>query len=129
MKWYLALGLVGMMLAPTAHATSLTSEDIRTDIIGRRIYLAAPLGGEFPLNYRRSGVVDGDGEALGLGRFIQPKDSGRWWIDGQRLCQKFTKWYDGTPMCFELTRVDAKRLEWRRDNGETGTARIGAELP
>ncbi len=31
-------------------------------------------------------------------------------------------------MCFELTRVGPGRLQWVRDNGERGTARIGGPV-
>ena len=96
-----------------ALADGLSGADIRRDIVGRTIYLSAPLGGEFPLNYRPNGLVDGDGQALGLGRFIKPADAGRWWVDGDRLCQQFHTWYEGSPMCFQLF------------NGEAGFARIG----
>lgn len=105
-----------------------TSKEIQSEIVGRRIYLAAPVGGEFPLNYRPSGQVDGNGEALGLGRFIKPDDTGRWWIKNDQLCQKFTTWYKGQPMCFELYRTGGDKLKWIRDNGQTGTARIGQAL-
>ncbi len=108
-----------------ALAGALSGEEIRRDIIGRTIYLAAPLGGEFPLNYRSDGLVDGNGQALGLGRFIKPADTGRWWVDGDRLCQQFKTWYDGSPSCFQLFKAGAKSLKWVRDNGETGVARIG----
>jgi hypothetical protein len=105
-----------------------TANDIKGEIIGKRIYLAVPFGGEFPLNYRLDGQVDGSGEALGLGRFAKPNDKGKWWIKGDRLCQQFTSWYKGAPMCFELIRTGDKRLKWIRDNGETGTARIGSSI-
>lgn len=122
--YFVAAGF--LLLTPiAASAEMMRADDIRKDIVGRTIYLAAPLGGEFPLNYRRSGVVDGDGKALGLGRFIQPQDRGKWWIEGDKLCQQFTKWYKGSPMCFTLTRTGPKKLKWVRNNGETGMARIG----
>jgi hypothetical protein len=129
----LRTGLLTLMTltlgAVTAAANErFTAADIREDIIGKRIYLAVPLGGEFPLNYRENGQVDGSGEALGLGRFAKPNDKGRWWIKGDRLCQQFTSWYKGAPMCFELQRINAKQLKWTRDNGETGTARIGQDI-
>ncbi|MCF1469720.1 hypothetical protein GOZ89_16325 [Agrobacterium vitis] len=111
-----------------ANESRYTSTDIKSDIIGKRIYLATPMGGEFPLNYRKSGVVDGSGEALGLGRFVKPNDTGKWWINGDRLCQRFTTWYKGTPMCFELYKTGDKSLNWIRDNGQKGTARIGQSL-
>lgn len=83
------------------------------------------MGGEFPLNYRTSGRVDGSGEAVGLGRIAKPSDSGRWWIEGDRLCQKFKTWYKGAPMCFELFVEAPGKVKWIRNNGETGVARIG----
>jgi hypothetical protein len=114
-----------LCILSSAQAETLRDQDIKRDVVGRTIYLAAPLGGEFPLNYRPSGVVDGSGEALGLGKFIKPNDTGRWWIKSHQLCQKFTTWYNGSPMCFKLTRLGPDRLKWVRDNGQTGTARIG----
>ncbi|MDW5314057.1 hypothetical protein [Rhizobium sp. PL01] len=112
-------------IALAAEATQMKEADIRSLIIGKTIYLAAPLGGEFPLNYHPSGDVDGSGKALGLGKFIQPNDTGRWWIKADKLCQQFKVWYDGSPMCFDLTATGEGKVKWVRDNGETGTARIG----
>lgn len=125
-----AVALIALMLsAPNAMATErFTAGEIQSDIIGKRIYLATPFGGEFPLNYRRDGKVDGTGEALGLGRFAKPNDTGRWWINDDKLCQQFTSWYKGAAMCFELQRIDQTRLKWTRDNGQTGTARIGNSI-
>jgi hypothetical protein len=120
-----ALLFLAALLPATAHAESLTDSDIRKDIIGRTIYLAAPLGGEMPLTYHTSGAVDGNGQAVGLGRFIKPSDVGKWWIKSDRLCQQFKTWYDGAPMCFELERDGAGKVKWTRDNGQTGVARIG----
>ncbi len=110
--------------AALAQDAALNAQDIQSEIIGKRIYLATPFGGEFPLNYLASGEVNGDGEALGLGQFMQPEDTGQWWIDGNRLCQQFQVWYDGEPMCFDLAWIGENELSWVRDNGETGTARI-----
>lgn len=128
MKNYLVFGIGAGLLALSAVSASaeiLGADSIKRDIVGRTIYLAVPLGGEFPLNYRTSGVVDGSGKALGLGRFIKPEDTGKWWIEGDKLCQKFSTWYKGAPMCFTLTRTGPKTLKWVRNNGEVGTARIG----
>jgi hypothetical protein len=117
-----------LLLATPAAANQLSGADIQAEIVGRQIFLAAPLGGEFPLNYRSNGVVDGSGEALGLGRLFKPSDRGKWWVRGDRLCQKFENWYNGTQLCFTLTRTGPDKLRWVRDNGESGTARIGARL-
>ena len=82
-------------------------------------------GGEMPLTYHKSGTVDGNGQAVGLGKFIKPNDVGKWWIKSNQLCQQFKTWYDGAPMCFVLERDSADKVKWTRDNGQTGVARIG----
>lgn len=120
--------LMAFLVATPAAANQLSGTDIQAEIVGRQIFLAAPLGGEFPLNYRRNGVVDGTGEALGLGRFVKPSDTGKWWVRGDLLCQRFETWYNGAQLCFTLTRLGPNKLRWLRDNGESGTARIGARL-
>lgn len=124
----LALASVAALVLASgpASATSapLDAAAIQSMIGGKRIYLATPLGGEFPLNYRSGGVVDGDGEALGLGKMMAPTDRGRWWIDGDRLCQQWQEWYEGRAHCFTLTRTGEKSLRWVRDDGLAGTARM-----
>jgi len=123
------LGAVVALVAATATAAAETAPmkdaEIRAAVNGRRIYLQTPLGGEFPLNYRKNGRVDGDGEKLGLGRLMAPADTGRWWIDNGRLCQKWTEWYDGRTQCFVLIRTGETTLYWKRDDGLEGEARIG----
>ncbi|MGA1803321.1 hypothetical protein [Rhizobium sp. HT1-10] len=120
-----ALTMLAAFVPVTSHAEALKDSDIRSDIIGRTIYLAAPLGGEMPLTYHKSGTVDGNGQAVGLGKFIKPNDVGKWWIKSNQLCQQFKTWYDGAPMCFVLERDSADKVKWTRDNGQTGVARIG----
>lgn len=109
----------------TADTGPMSGKEIRAAVSGNRIFLQTPLGGEFPLYYRKDGVVDGSGEALGLGRFMAPKDSGKWWIKGDRLCQQWQEWYDGKQQCFVLRRTGQTSLYWKRDDGLEGEARIG----
>lgn len=123
----LAASTIVALLAVTAAeaAPSMKDAEIKSAVAGKRIYLQTPLGGEFPLNYRKNGRVDGDGQAVGLGRFMAPKDSGKWWVEGGRLCQKWTEWYDGKTQCFVLTRTGDTTLYWKRNDGLEGEARIG----
>uniref|UniRef100_UPI003BAC6B3E hypothetical protein n=1 Tax=Stappia sp. TaxID=1870903 RepID=UPI003BAC6B3E len=124
----LIAGVIGAGLVAATPAEARTPMDgaqIKQAISGKRIYLKTPLGGEFPLNYRRNGRVDGEGQAVGLGRFMQPEDQGRWWVRGNRLCQKWQNWYDGKRFCFTLSRGEGDRLYWTRDDGLKGRARIG----
>ncbi len=124
-----ALLLVSLTSPAAADTPPLAGSALDRAVSGRRIYLATPLGGEFPMNYYRDGRLDAQGEASGLGRFARPQDSGRWWVDGSRLCQKWTSWYEGRIFCFVLRPVDEKRLAWERDDGLSGIARIGDERP
>ncbi len=117
-------GLMGLQPA-SANEGQLRTDEIRALVTGKRIYLATPLGGEIPLYYRPDGQVDGSGEAVGLGRWLKPKDSGRWWVEQNKLCQQWQTWYDGERMCFTLSRAGENRVSWRRENGESGVARLG----
>lgn len=94
-------------------------------VSGRRIYLSVPLGGEFPLYYQKDGRVDGSGDAVGLGKFLSPTDSGKWWVENNKLCQQWTQWYEGKVFCFKLEKLPDDKLIWRRDDGYEGIARIG----
>ena len=118
-----AIAASAMLALPAGAGENLAGGALKKLVSGKRVYLAAP-GGEFPINYRASGKVDGSGEALGLARFLQPKDSGRWWVDGERLCQQWTSWYGGKQFCFTVQSTGPGAINWRRDDGYAGTARI-----
>lgn len=116
-------GGIALSSMPVA-AETLGGDDLRQLVSGKRIYLATPFGGEFPLNYRPSGSVTGDGTALGLGKYFAPKETGQWWVDGKRLCQKWPSWYDGKTTCFTISVTGNRTLRWVRDDGRSGKARI-----
>ena len=122
----LALLLAGLAAPGLANETgrTLKGEALREAVSGKRIYLSVPLGGELPLFYQSNGRVDGSGEAAGLGRFLKPTDSGRWWVEGERLCQQWESWYSGRVFCFTVQKLPENRIAWARDDGEKGIARI-----
>ena len=103
----------------------LNNNQITTTLRGKRIYLSIPIGGEFPLNYYVDQVIDGNGQTTGLGFLFKQTDSGTWWVEQNKMCQKWTSWYDSKPFCFKLKRIDQNSLYWIRDDGLEGTARIG----
>ncbi len=105
-------------------AEDLQNDTIRETISGRNVVLST-MGFEFPLVYAEGGSVTGDGTKAGLAKFFAPKETGQWWVENDRLCQKFPTWYDGKTWCFKLEKVDAKQLKWERDDGFTGKAWIG----
>lgn len=103
----------------------IIGKSISSTVAGRRIYLSVPFGGEFPLYYQKDGRVDGSGEAVGLGKFLSPTDSGKWWVENDKLCQQWSQWYDGKVFCFKLEKLPDDKLIWRRDDGYEGVARVG----
>lgn len=122
----LVLSVGSMAFAPApAAAETLSGEELRKLVTGRTVFLATPLGGEMPLRYSPNGVVDGNGQAIGLGRFFAARESGRWFIRGDNLCQQFPTWYDGQRLCFSVQDLGGGRIRWIRDNGERGVARVG----
>jgi hypothetical protein len=108
----------------SAHADTLDGASLKKLVTGRTVYLAAPLGGEFPLNYKIDGTVNGDGSAVGLGRFFAARETGVWRIAGNMLCQRFPTWYRGEQLCFTVRELGDGKIRWVRDNGEEGIARV-----
>lgn len=120
-----AAALASLIFTVPAAAEWLDNDAaIRSLVAGKRVYLKVPLGGEFPLHYQRGGRVTGDGSALGLGKYFAPRETGEWWVDGGRLCQRFPTWYKSKVSCFRIRPTDETRLRWKRDDGYAGTARI-----
>lgn len=120
----LVLTIVMMTVPLVSHADYLKGEALRRLVSGRHVYIATPLGGEIPLYYALDGTVTGSGEAVGLGRWLKPRDSGRWWVTSDRLCQKWREWYNGRTFCFAAVMVGKSSLEWTRSDGKKGRARI-----
>ena len=117
--------LIWATFAPEkSFADLLTPAEIQSKVIGKRVLLATRFGVEFPLVYNRNGKVAGDGSGTGLGKFFAPKETGRWWIRGNELCQKFPTWYDGRTQCFTLNDIGDRKLIWKTKDGRSGTARI-----
>jgi hypothetical protein len=101
----------------------LSGPEIKSTIGGKTVLLKTRWGG-FPLRYASGGRVTGDGTALGLARFFAPKETGRWWVQGDQLCQQFPTWYNGRQFCFTLSRTGDASLKWVREDGYSGTATI-----
>ena len=121
----LVAGLLFAVTAPAAaNDETLAGQELKSFINGKRVYLRIPLGGEFPLYYQSNGSVSGDGSALGLGKYFAPKETGRWFVDGSKLCQQFPTWYKGKVSCFRIYKTGETTLRWTRDDGYSGRARI-----
>ena len=120
----LCVACITAFASPVFASENLSGDELKQTISGKQVYLSTPFGGEFPLSYKSDGTVDGSGKAVGLGKYMQPTDSGRWWVDGEQLCQKWTSWYKGKQFCFTIKSEGERKISWTRDDGMSGLARI-----
>ncbi len=122
---YIALlsAVIGIGLPALAHAELLAGEEITETIDGKRVVLElSSFGIDFSMFHRENGEVTGDGSGTDLGSYFAPKETGNWWVSGEKMCQQFPTWYDGKRLCFKLRKVTPKRCEWIREDGKRGTA-------
>lgn len=122
----LILSIALLLIAPvnSAGADALGEREIKSVIAGQTVLLSTGYGFSLPLHYGRDGNVTGDGTGTMLGRFFAPKETGRWWVENDRLCQQWPSWYEGRTFCFTVRKTGSRTIEWRRDDGYSGTARI-----
>jgi hypothetical protein len=118
-----ALALAFISAGP-ASAEYLSGDQIAGLLGGKRVYLATGYGIEFPMHYASNGRVTGDGTGTMLGDYFAPKETGKWWVAGDRMCQQFPTWYDGRRLCFKLQKAGDGTLKWFREDGAQGKARI-----
>lgn len=124
---FLTAALIG--IAATAQAGTsgdLKGPELRKTVAGKTIYLQAS-GIVLPIAYRTNGTMSGRLQAMAAafaGGGSQ-KDSGRWWISKNQLCQRWNKWLKGKSYCYKLSR-NGQSVVWVRNDGRRGTARIGS---
>ncbi len=109
--------------ATPVHADDLTGKEIATLITDKKVLLSTTWGA-FPLFYRNGNTVVGDGSGLGLAKFFAPKETGKWWVKDEELCQQFPTWYKGQPLCFTIKQTGPAEIKWVREDGYAGTATI-----
>jgi Bacterial SH3 domain len=105
-----------------AEPSALSGDAIKETVAGAVLEVDTPVGVKVPIRYFEDGRIAG--EARGLAYILgAPSDTGKWWVSSDRLCHKWSKWFDGVLQCMRLSQ-DGSRIFWRRDDGETGTAVI-----
>ncbi|MEN3929965.1 hypothetical protein WJT86_02685 [Microvirga sp. W0021] len=120
----LIAGIIGIAASQptTGKAHSLTGEQIKNLISNRTVSLSTPFGLSLPLFYNSNGTVSGDISGFSLASAFAPKEQGRWWIDGNTMCQQWPTWYKGRRFCFRISKISDNKIQWQRDDGATGTA-------
>jgi hypothetical protein len=124
--------VISFMSAATgalADPVPLAGDELKTTVSGSIVEIDTPLGTTVPMRFGTDGLVSAEAGALApvLGA---AKDRGRWWVDGDKLCTKWFRWFDARVRCLTIAR-DGSRIAWRKiDDGETGTATlIQADAP
>ena len=122
-----AMGLLSTLwlITGVSAAEELEGPEIKKLIAGETVRLNTPFGIALPLRYRTDGVVVGDVSGISAASMFAPKEEGRWWVDDDSLCQKWPTWYRGRQFCFKITSLGEGRISWLRNDGASGTARIG----
>jgi hypothetical protein len=106
----------------SAEPSPLSGETLKAAVTGAVLEVETPLGVKVPIRYFEDGRVAG--EARGLAYYLGAEtDTGKWWVSSDRLCHKWSKWFDGVLQCIRISQ-QGSRIFWRRDDGETGTAVI-----
>ena len=117
---------VSIGVSAKAELKNLSGSEVRKIVAGKTIVLETPYGFELPIRYRVNGTMTGRGHKIA--QLVSAKgktiDRGRWWIQGNRLCQKWNDWLEGKSHCFRLKR-QGKKVFWKANSGHQGTARIG----
>jgi hypothetical protein len=111
--------------ALAAEPTKLAGDELRKAVSGKTVYLNVS-GFELPIRYAANGRMTGKmgTVAASFSRGDGSSDSGKWWVADDQLCQKWMSWMEGKQYCYKLTREGAS-VRWVRDDGRSGTARIG----
>jgi hypothetical protein len=119
---FIAIGFLSLATAAFADPAPVGGDELKKCIPGSLVEIDTPLGTKMPIRFSGDGLISAEAGDLApiLG---SAKDRGRWWVDGDKLCSKFFRWFDAEPRCITLAR-DGTRLYWRKDDGETGTATI-----
>ena len=120
-----AVGLALPATASLAEPTTLAGDELRQAISGKTVFLNIS-GFELPIRYAANGRMSGKMStvAASFSRGDGAQDRGKWWVSSDQLCQQWTSWMDGKSYCYRLTR-EGSSVHWVRDDGRSGTARIG----
>ena len=100
----LAVGLALPALPATAESITLAGDELRQAISGKTVYLNVS-GFELPIVYSANGRMKGTMGAVtaSFSRGDGSSDRGKWWVENNQLCQKWTSRMDGVSYCYKLT--------------------------
>ena len=106
-------------------AEALTGDELRHYIPGAKIQIDTPLGSVIPVVYSADGSLEGRAGAVAFFLGSQ-KDTGKWWIEGSTLCQRWNTWFNGRVNCVRIYQSGDNRVEWIDQDGERGSGTVVA---
>jgi hypothetical protein len=105
-----------------ARSSDLAGQQINDLLAGATIEIDTPVGTKLPVRYGRDGKLFG--RAGGLGWYLgAATDTGKWWVAGDQLCHRWSRWFDSVPQCLRL-RKQGRVIRWRTQDGHSGTATV-----
>jgi hypothetical protein len=119
----IVIGFLSGATGALADPVPLSNDDLKNTVSGSTVEIDTPLGSTVPMRFGADGLVSAEAGVLApvLGA---AKDRGRWWVEGEKLCTKWFRWFDAGVRCLTIAR-DGNRIQWRKiDDGETGTGTI-----
>lgn len=122
-RYVAAVTLVSFAATTGARADSsaLSGSLLHQAVAGKTVSISSPVG-TIPVKYRMNGTMSGSSTALAAVTG-SARDSGRWWVSGDKLCQRWNTWLDAKTHCVTLRRSGAT-LHWAASDGRTGVASV-----
>ena len=115
--------LLGIASLAWADPLPLTGEALRQELVGSLLEIDTPLAGVvIPVRVSADGFVSGEAGPLAT-TLGAAHDRGRWWINNDRLCVKWFRWFEAETRCMTVEHEGTK-IYWREEGGESGTATI-----
>lgn len=119
-----SITLGGTGVTTLAEPQAVTGDALRLLAAGKTVHLESPYG-TLPVTFKEDGTLAAKASA-GLALYLgSTADRGRWTVQGDRICQKFFRWFHGETHCMRVGQ-DGRKITWRRDDGLSGTAVIAA---
>lgn len=117
----LGCAMLSLAGASPSQADTITGPALQQTLAGKTVVMSMSLG-SLPIAYRANGTMSASSKAVGAATGVS-KDTGRWWVSGRNLCQKWQKWFSGQQYCHAMSKK-GETLFWVRNDGLAGTAKV-----
>lgn len=110
-----------------AEPVRLADSTLQAWVSGSDFAIDAPLGSVIKVTFSPDGTLAGAAGGMGwaLGA---ANDTGRWWVSADKLCKRWSVWFDAKTRCVEI-RTQGEKIFWRDGEGREGTATRTAARP